>query len=104
MKLYALHDKKANALSSFHVEKSDAVASRGFAEAVSQSNSVFGKYPDDFELVAIAEVNDSTVERWDNVVPVLAVDGKRYEVILTARQIVDLRGGGDTQLSLIKEA
>lgn len=100
MKLYALHDKKANALSSFHVEKSDAVASRGFAEAVSQPNSVFGKYPDDFELVAIASVDDSTA----GAMPEDLITPLGLVTIVTARQIVDLRGVGDAQLSLIKEA
>lgn len=95
MKLYALWDKKAAALSSFHVEKSDAVASRGFAEAVNQPNSVFGKYPQDFSLVAVAFVNEEAVG--------VPVEGIAMEEILSAAQVVALRPSGDGQLSLLKE-
>lgn len=83
-KLYALHDKKAKALSSFHVEKSDPVASRNFAEAVKQKDSVFQKYPEDFELVALAEVRDEVHERVHELVQPFVAPF----VVITAEQIV----------------
>lgn len=84
MKLYALHDKKAKSLSSFHVEKSDAVASRNFAEAVRQKDSVFQKYAEDFELVALAEVRDEVLDPLDELVQPFVAP----HVVITAEQIV----------------
>lgn len=83
MKLYALHDKKAQALSSFHVERSDAVASRGFAEAVIQPNAVFGKYPDDFELVSLCDVSQDY-----QGLPEEMVANIEFRVVLTASQVM----------------
>lgn len=104
MKLFALHDKKAQALSSFAAFKSDAVATRDFAAGVMQEGSMLGKYPDDFELVCIAELNEDTSVQADPVWPVEPLDGARMVVVVTARQIVDLQRPQDAQLSLLKEA
>jgi len=98
MKLYALHDKKAKAFSSFHVERSDAVACRGFADAVNQPNSVFGKYASDFELVSLCDVHDSYSEFPERIVGDL-----QFAVVLTAEQVVALRPESK-QLELLKEA
>lgn len=99
MKLYALHDKKAKAFSSFHVERSDTVASRGFVDAVLQANSVFGKYPDDFELVSLCDVSQDYEDIGDVVVRAFPVTS-----VITARQVVDAQPKADGQLSLLKEA
>lgn len=96
MRLYALLDRKAGSYSSFHVERSDAQASRGFADAVNQPNSVLGKYPDDFALVALAEVNEDVEVR--AVLPIDVVE------ILTAAQVVSLRPQAQGELALVKEA
>lgn len=100
MKLYALHDKKAKSLSSFHVEKSDAQASRSFADAVMQPNSPLGKFHEDFELVAVAVVDENQIDA--------AVDllDEGHQVIITATQVVALqaKAAPDGQLSLLKEA
>lgn len=98
MKLYALHDKKAKSFSSFHVERSDAVASRSFAEAVSAADSLFAKYPEDFELVALCDVHDS-YEVFPDAIPVSEI---ACVVVITAQQVLAARGG--QQLSLLKEA
>lgn len=84
MKLYALHDKKSGHLSAFHVEKSDAVASRNFAEAVKQKDSVFSKYPDDFELVALAEVREVYEVPLDELVQPFVAPHR----VITAEQVV----------------
>lgn len=104
MKLYALHDKKARALSAFAAYKSDAVATRDFASGVMADGSMLGKYPDDFELVCIAELVEDTSVQADPVWPIQPLEGRRYEVIVTARQIVDLQRPESAQLSLLKEA
>lgn len=103
MKLYALHDTKAKALSSFHVAKSDAQASRDFAQAVLDPKGVLGKYPDDFELVSLADVFEDVLE------DTLQVTALPMEVVVTAKQVVDLQPkagaqGDPAQLALLKEA
>lgn len=103
MKLYAVFDLKAGALSSFHVLKSDAVASRDFAQAVLEPKSLFGKYPEDFALVCLAVVQDDV--RGDG----MQVHTVAMETVVTAKQVVDLQPkAGATadpaQLALLKEA
>lgn len=103
MKLYALHDKKANALTNFHVERGDAVASRAFAAAVGQPESVLARYPDDFELVALMEIDD-VASQWDYMAGADVRLKAMFEVVVTARQVVDLARPVGEQLSLLKEA
>ncbi|AXH77353.1 MAG: hypothetical protein [Microviridae sp.] len=100
MKLYALHDKKAKALSNFNVERSDAVASRLFAEAVNQQNSILSKYPEDFELVSLCDVS----QEYEDLSDLQLVSSVQFSVVLTAAQVVSLRPQQDGQLSLLKEA
>lgn len=100
MKLYALHDKKARSFSSFHVERSDAVASRAFVDAVMQKDSVFGKYPEDFELVSLCDVHDC----YDTFPDFQAVGQMQFVVVITAAQVVVSQARADGQLSLLKEA
>lgn len=100
MKLYALHDKKARALSNFVVERSDAVASRHFQEACLQPNSVLGKYADDFELVSLCAVSQD----YDDEFPLEMVAPTEVTVVVTARQVMDLQPKPQQQLELLKEA
>jgi len=86
MKLYALHDKKAEALSAFHVEKSDAVATRRFVQAVLEPKSVLGEFADDFELVAVATVEEEAFAHG------VVCAGFPFLVVVTARQVLDTRG------------
>lgn len=85
MRLYALLDRKAAAYSSFHCDRSDAVACRAFADAVNAPDSTLGKYPQDFALVVLAEVRETV---GDDELP---VDGYVPYEILTAEQVVSLR-------------
>jgi hypothetical protein len=97
MKLYAVLDKKSGMLSSFHVEKNDAMASRGFADAVNQPNSPLGRYHEDFDLVILADVEeDSTASN--------IIEGyvRGFEVLMTATQVVALSAKSN-QLSLLPE-
>lgn len=103
MKLYAMHDKKSQALSAFQVAKSDAVVSRDFAQAVLDPKSLLGKYAEDFELVCIGVVKE-------DVVPgELSALGVPMTVVLTAQQVLDLQPQpgarvDPAQLALMKEA
>lgn len=102
MKLYALHDKKACQFSNFHVERSDAVASRNFAEAVKMKDSVLGKYPEDFELVSVCDVHDCYPE--GDLLTHVTVGMVEHQVIVTAAQVIAVLPPADGQLSLLKEA
>lgn len=104
MKLYALHDKKAQTFSSFHVERSDANAARGFADAVLKPDSVFFKYPEDFELVSVCDVHDCYADgAFETHVTVGMVD---HRVVLTAAQVVAVNAvkAPQQQLELLREA
>lgn len=85
MKLYALHDRKAKSLSSFHVERSDVSASRGFVDAVLSKDSQFAKYPDDFELVSLCDVSQEYGGDFDGVVMVVP---EVVRVVITAAQVL----------------
>lgn len=98
MKLYAVLDKKSGMLSSFHVEKNDAMASRGFADAVNQPNSALGRYAEDFDLVAIADVQEDSSQ--SNLVEAYV---RGFEVILTATQVVAMSAKANPQLNLLPE-
>lgn len=102
MKLYALHDKKAKAFSSFHVEKSDAVASRGFADAVLQANSVLGKYPEDFELVALCDVSSDYDGELADAAPI--EEFPDVVVVITALQVLAAQPKADAQIPMRLEA
>lgn len=99
MKLYALNDKKASALSSFHVERSDAVASRGFVDAVVSPNSTFAKYPEDFELVCLCDVSQD----YEGLSPIEILNNIQFRVVITAEQVLAAQPKSG-QLELIKEA
>lgn len=91
MKLYAVHDRKAKAFTSFHVGKSDAVVSRDFAQAVLDPRSMMGKYAGDYELVSVGDViedYDDALEAYRVVQPHL---DKPWHVVLTAQQVLDLQ-------------
>lgn len=99
MKLYALHDKKARALQSFHVERSDPVASRGFVEAVMQKDSLFAKYPADFELVSLCDVS----QEYDGADFDSMIDNVEFRVVITAEQVLAAQPK-PRQLELLKES
>jgi hypothetical protein len=99
MKLYALHDKKAQALSSFHVERSDVVASRGFVEATLGKDSQFAKYPEDFELVSLCDVSQEYEGLPDSMIA-----NVEFRVVITAAQVLAAQPAKSEQLQLLKEA
>lgn len=100
MRLFALHDKKAASLQSFHVLPSEVVASRQFAEAVMQKDSMLGKYPDDFELVSLCDVSQEYEGQFEGVELVSSVASR---VVITARQVLNAQPPQD-QLPLKLEA
>lgn len=61
MKLFAMYDRKANnyPMQPFP-ESSTAAALRGFDVAVNQADSIFNRFPDDFELHELASFDKET--------------------------------------------
>lgn len=108
MRLFAVHDKKAKAFVSFHVVKSNAVASRDFAQAVLEPKSLLAKYAEDFELVVLADVDDEYRDAPRSSFHHQQVMGC-FEVVISAQQVLDLQPkAGATvdpaQLQLMGEA
>lgn len=107
MKLYALHDKKAKSFSSFHVERSDAVASRNFADAVvAKSNgvepSVLAKYAEDFELVSLCSVSQDYEGEFSQGMEI--VGSLWCAVVITAEQVLAAQPKADAQIPMRLEA
>lgn len=99
MKLYAVHDKKQGALTHFHALEGDAVASRSFQDAVLAKDSVFGRYAEDFELVALAELEKDTTKEVEFVQPYVGM-----HVVLTAMMVLQLSMKLEGRPELVKEA
>lgn len=57
IKMYSVYDKKAGSYQTPFFQPSDGVATRAFQEAISDKNSLFSKYPDDFSLFFVASFN-----------------------------------------------
>lgn len=55
--LIAVFDKKANHYDNFFVTNSIAEAIRSFSIASNDSNTNLNKFPEDFELYKLAEIN-----------------------------------------------
>lgn len=68
MKIFAMYDRKANCypMQPFP-ESSTASALRGFEVAVNNSDSIFSRFPDDFELHELATFDKETglIESYD---------------------------------------
>lgn len=60
MRLYSYYDKKGETFSQPFIQFTDGIAIRNFTEAISNKESVFGKFPDDFELYYLGDIDEST--------------------------------------------
>lgn len=76
MRLYSYYDKQAENFSQPIVQHTDGLAIRNFQEAVNNPEMVFSKFPDDFELYYLGDIDESTGHFSvpdDKVYPVLVV-------------------------------
>lgn len=83
MRLYSYYDKQAETFSQPIVQHTDGLAIRNFQEAVNNPDMVFSKFPDDFELYYLGDIDDSTGHFSvpdDRVYPIL---------VIKASQLVD---------------
>ena len=62
MKLFAMYDKKASFYLQPFPDTSTIAALRGFEVAVNNSDSIFSRFPDDFELHELASFDQNTGE------------------------------------------
>lgn len=60
MRLYSYYDKQAETFSQPLVQHTDGIAIRNFQEAVNNPEMVFHKFPDDFELYYLGDLDEST--------------------------------------------
>lgn len=62
MRIYAIRDVVAQAIvaGAVFTEKSDAAASRSFADACADERGLIGKHPGDFELLHLADLEEDT--------------------------------------------
>lgn len=60
MKIFTIHDSKAEAFSAPIVIRNKGEALRGLTEVVNDATHQYGKYPSDYTLFEIGEWNDLT--------------------------------------------
>lgn len=92
--LYSVWDRKAEAYGPVMSYAHDAVAVRDFQSACAEPSSSLYRYPSDFELHSIAELQDS---------PVMPVEAHAPRVVITAAAIAALRPA-EGKPELVKEA
>jgi len=57
---YSVKDKKANMYQPAFPSQTAGTAERSFSEAVNNPDTMIGKYPDDFALYRLFELNDES--------------------------------------------
>mgnify|MGYP000322833282 CR=1 FL=1 len=62
LNIYVIHDAKAEAYMSPFFLGTDAVAIRGFSDAINNPESPFGRHPQDYTLFCIGEYSETKGE------------------------------------------
>lgn len=70
LNIYTIFDLKAKAYNAPFFMANDDVATRAFADAVQDPNSMFSKHPEDYTLHCLGYFNDNTGQI-DTTIPVL---------------------------------
>lgn len=104
VRLYQMRDRVAGGmLSGVLLERSDAAAIRGFADAVSDVRTPMAKHPEDYDMMFLGEQEDDGT-LLPVVPPILVVTGQAVSEMLNrmeaARQ--DANGSVPGQLSLLQ--
>lgn len=77
--LYCVYDSKVGLYSMPFFAVSDAGAARTFSDAVAQEGTLIGKHPEDFSLIRLADVEDSTGAVTSPVTPVEIINGRNVK-------------------------
>jgi len=87
--LYCVYDSKVGLYAMPFFSVSDAAAARTFSDAVAQEGTLMGKHPEDFSLIRLADVEDSTGAVTSPVTPVEIINGRNVKAKETSnvRQI-----------------
>lgn len=87
--LYVVFDVKVGLYSMPFFAVSDQGAARSFGDALQQEGSLMAKHPEDFSLIRVADVEDSTGQVTTPVTPVEIVNGRNLKAKETSnvRQI-----------------
>jgi hypothetical protein len=62
LKMYVVHDSKAGLYNKPFYEVNNAVAMRGFEDAVRSGETNLSRYPQDYDLYLVGEFNEDTAE------------------------------------------
>ena len=68
MQCYGIYDHRAQEYCAFFFEKTDAVACRIFADACRRPESIYNRFPEDYELFALGAVCITTGQLVDEPV------------------------------------
>lgn len=60
MKIYSVYDKQAESFSPPYTQPTDGLAIRQFSQHVNDPKLIMAKYPDDFELYCLGQIDEST--------------------------------------------
>lgn len=74
--LYVVFDSKVGVYQMPFFSQADAAAARTFADAVKQGDSLMSRHPEDFVLIRIGDVEDSTGVVTTPVTPVEVFRGR----------------------------
>jgi len=85
--LYVVFDAKVGLYSMPFFAVSDPGAGRTFGDALKQEGSLLNKHPEDFSLIRLADVDDTTGQLTTPVSPVEVVNGRN----LKAKEAQDVR-------------
>jgi len=85
--LYVIFDSKVGLYSMPFFAVSDQGAARTFGDACKQEGTLISKHPEDFSLIRLADVDDSTGQVNTPVTPVEIVSGRN----LKAKEVQDVR-------------
>lgn len=93
-RLYAILDNKADMIvGPLMMYPNDVVAVRGFGVHVENNQTDLNKYPDDFEMIYVGNIDETTGQ----------INSENVTTVCTARQWLDANKPDSTQLNLIKE-
>lgn len=88
--VYSVYDKKAKAFGPIMAYRNDVIAIRDFAQVCSEKSSLIRKYPEDYDLIALAEFDDEV-----DSLAVAVMEGLQPRLVMSAVAAVALETRDD---------
>jgi hypothetical protein len=89
MKMFCIHDSKAEAYMSPFYFKTKAEAIRAFSASCQEPDSNLSKFASDYTLVEIGEFNETTAEINTHLSPIILANASEFQTRLSLKQPVD---------------